>query len=81
MQLGFKKDGSADHVNATRALEIVKKQTELGDMLSRNLDLKLSFDRTSVLLTLWLPKSRAVGGSELVIPYHPMVPDITHDHS
>lgn len=81
MQLGFKKGGSADHVDATRTLETAREQTELSDMLSSNLDLTLSFDRTSVLLTLWLPKSRAAGGSELTIPYHPMVPDITHEHS
>jgi hypothetical protein len=79
LQLGFKRHGAAEPAAALRDLQAASMST-LGDWLSQQLPAKPLFDRTSVLLTLWLPKSRAAGGSELAIPYYPVVPDITHDY-
>ncbi|KAK9788650.1 putative Acyltransferase 3 domain-containing protein [Seiridium cardinale] len=80
IQLGFKKDGASEPEYARQYLANIKKLPPIEQHLPKTLGLSKIFDRTSILLTLWLPKSRVAGGSELAIPYHPMVPDITHDH-
>ena len=80
LQLGFRKDGSCDPESARRSLARIAKLPPIEQHLPEALGLKPLFDRTSILLTLWLPRSRAIGGSELTIPFYPMVPDITHHH-
>lgn len=81
LQMGFKKVGGTEAADATRTLEIVERKTRFSALLSERFPSShATFDRTSVLLTLWLPKSREVGGSELAIPYYPLVPDITHEY-
>lgn len=82
IQQGFKKDGEA-HKSAQKSVTMVERRQSLIDQeqdMSKQLGFELLFDRTSILLTLWLPRSRKAGGSELAIPYYPMVPDITHKH-
>ncbi|KAI6779272.1 uncharacterized protein J7T54_001002 [Emericellopsis cladophorae] len=79
LQLAFRKQGVAEPSAAARDLRDAG-WTALGDVLSQQLHLKPLFDRTGVLLTLWLPRSRAAGGSELAIPYYPVVPDISHNY-
>ncbi|KAL2213887.1 hypothetical protein CC79DRAFT_1391782 [Sarocladium strictum] len=81
LQTGFKKVGGTDEAGARRTLQTARAFNVLETMLSSALSLEPSFDRTSLLLTLWLPKSRAAGGAELTIPYYPLVPDISHEHT
>jgi hypothetical protein len=81
LETGFRKIGETDAAGAAQTLNSAKNLTALGDVLTGGLDVEPIFDRTSVLLTLWLPKSRAEGGAELTIPYYPLVPDITHEHN
>jgi hypothetical protein len=80
IQLGFKKDGQNDAESARRSLTMVEKLPPIDQNLPTALCLEPLSDRSSILLTLWLPKSRAAGGSELAIPYYPMVPEITHGY-
>jgi len=79
LQMAFRKQGVAEPAAAARDLRDAG-WTTLGDALSQQLHLKPLFDRTGVLLTLWLPRSRAAGGSELAIPYYPVVPDISYEY-
>jgi len=79
-QMAFKKAGGSDEPSARQALASAAGKSSLGSLLPDGLRAKPLFDRTSLLLTIWLPRSRAAGGRELLIPNHPVVPDITHKH-
>lgn len=79
LQLTFKKLGGHEPADATHTLHSVGQETRVAALIASNLVLEPTFDRTSMLLTLWLPQSRELGGSELAIPYYPLVPAITHD--
>ena len=79
LQLTFKKLGGYEPADATHTLHSVGLETGVAALISSNLLLEPTLDRTSMLLTLWLPQSRALGGSELAIPYYPLVPVITHN--
>lgn len=81
LQTGFKKSEGPDVAGAKHTLEKARELEGLEDFLSSLLGVAPEFDRTSLILTLWLPKSRSAGGAELTVPYYPMVPDITHDHT
>lgn len=83
IQQAFRKSGECDQKSAQKSLAMAERRVSLMEQqpeLSKKLGLELLFDRTSILLTLWLPRSRKAGCAELAIPYYPMVPDITHDH-
>lgn len=80
IQLAFKKEERTDDASARRSLAAAAGNLGLERLLPDDLPMKPVFDRTSLLLTLWLPRSRAAGGSELLIPNYPVVPDITHDY-
>ncbi|KAK2616619.1 hypothetical protein QQS21_000442 [Conoideocrella luteorostrata] len=81
IQLAFQKLGGAgDHESARQSLVAATKPLSLGQFLPETFDLKPLFDRVSLFLTLWLPKSTAAGGAERTIPLYPMVPNIScHD--
>lgn len=82
LQLAFEKEiGVVDESTAHRGLLLAGAQRSLEYLLPEGLELECFYDRSSLLLTLWLPMSRSAGGTELHIPYLPtVVPDITHEY-
>lgn len=72
--------GTVDGDLAQEALEEAIK-APLETLMPRDLSLKKFFDRSSFLLTMWLPISREAGGTELHIPLRSVaVPDISLDY-
>ena len=78
IQVAFKRTASADDVPSTlKSLTSIIQLSSLEASLPKSLDVQLLFDRTSLFLTCWLPKSREAGGSELSIPNYPVVPALS----
>ncbi|KAH7361653.1 hypothetical protein B0T11DRAFT_279304 [Plectosphaerella cucumerina] len=59
------------------AVESLKAQSSLGELLPSSLNAKPIFDRTSPNLAIWLPVSRAAGGVEQTTPLTPVLPAVT----
>ncbi|OAQ69816.1 hypothetical protein VFPPC_13261 [Pochonia chlamydosporia 170] len=78
IQLAFKKAEGNDEAAARRTLAVAASKPSLEHLMPEGFCEKSLFDRTSLFLTLWLPKSRAAGGCERLIPNHPVVPNISH---
>ncbi|KAK5163328.1 uncharacterized protein LTR77_010701 [Saxophila tyrrhenica] len=82
IQLAFPKvTGKVDQESARRSLAAAEQHPSLEQFLPKALRYERIFRRTSLLLTLWLPRSRAAGGKELTIPLYPVVPGISHGHT
>ena len=81
--MGFgKARREANEEAAKKSLKVVREKESLDDLLVRGgLEVTKVVDRSSLLLTLWLPRSRQAGETELAIPWYPFVPDITHEYS
>lgn len=81
-QLAFKDidAGTYDEASVRQALIIAREKPSLESLLPRDIALGPLFERTTPVLTIWLPKSRARGGAELSIPLYPFVPDIKQEH-
>lgn len=81
LNVAFKNEnGAAGEDFGQKALrDGVKKPLET--LLPPELGLEEFYDRTSLLLTLWLPRSREAGGTELHIPLlSTIVPDISLEY-
>lgn len=83
VELGFGKVSKVvNEDTAKQSLEAAREKESLHGWLAKSgLEVNKVVDKSSLLLTLWLPKSRQAGGTELAIPWYPFVPDITHEHS
>lgn len=80
LQLAFKKaDKGDDTASVKESLDTVARKSTLEQLLPASLAVRPVFDRSSVFLTLWLPRSRAAGGTSRTIPYYPAVPAITDE--
>ncbi|PSN65154.1 hypothetical protein BS50DRAFT_527337, partial [Corynespora cassiicola Philippines] len=58
-------------------LEGLKSQPSLEYLLPESLGLKLIFDRSSLNLSMWLPKSRLAGGVHQATNLAPVLPSVT----
>lgn len=79
VEMAYPRVGGSDPEGALESLKAARTSTEVEDMISAKVGTRPVFDRTSVLLTLWLPKSEAAGDADRTLPYHPMVPDVSAD--
>jgi NADPH:quinone reductase-like Zn-dependent oxidoreductase len=66
--------GSDDADTASRSLAALEHSKSLARFLPRELVSDKVFDRTSLNLTLWLPRSRAAGGAPSAFPTYPLHP-------
>ncbi|KAL1610728.1 hypothetical protein SLS60_002398 [Paraconiothyrium brasiliense] len=82
LQVVFAKEaGKVDDSVAQNVLMLAGAQRPLEHLLPDGLSLECFYDRASLLLILWLPRSRMAGGTELYIPLLPtVVPDITYEY-
>lgn len=80
LQLSFLKgDGGDDLDSVKQSVDSVAGKPSLGHALPESLALDSVFDRCSAFLTLWLPGSRAAGGSSRAMPWYPALPSITNE--
>jgi hypothetical protein len=77
VQLAFKKVDGSDEFAAKHSLAAVAAKPSMRHEFPAELEVKPRFDRSSILLTLWLPHSRNNGGIARTIPFYPFVPAIT----
>ena len=66
--------GSDDADIASRSLSALEHSKSLARFLPRELAPDKDFDRSSLNLTLWLPRSRAAGGAASAFPTFPVHP-------
>jgi hypothetical protein len=62
---------------AQSSLTQLQRLDTLGNLLSAKLAVQSVFDRTSLILSLWLPKSRRAGGAPQSTPNFPVFPAVT----
>ena len=77
IQLSFAQDNEVTHAGADTLFNNVTCKPFLAPFLPGGLHLEALQDRTSFFLTLWLPRSRATGGTELTLSNYAVVPAIT----
>lgn len=83
VELGFGKvSKEVNEETAKESLKVVRAKEGFDGWFPKGgLEVNKVVDKSSLLLTLWLPRSRQAGGTELAIPWYPFVPDITHEHT
>jgi hypothetical protein len=59
---------------ASRSIAALERKPSLGRLLPTDLDVTQVFDRTSLILAMWLPKSRQAGGAPSAFPLAPVHP-------
>jgi hypothetical protein len=73
-------DGGDSAEDGTRAIVELEQQLSLGVNLPSKLNPVVVYDRTSLLLTIWMPISRLAGGVHRTTPNVPLFPAITMQH-
>lgn len=79
IQLAFQKEGGNDETSARRSVAAVTAKAGLESLLPKGMVTKPAADRTSLFLSIWLPRSRSAGGCARLIPNYPVVPAITQE--
>lgn len=70
VELGFGKARREANEAAKKSLKVVREKESFDDLLVRGgLEVTKVVDRSSLLLTLWPPRSRQAGETELAIPW------------
>jgi hypothetical protein len=73
----MKKPEALDSVSLYEAIESLKAQPSLGSLLPESLSPRPVFDRSSLNLSMWLPKSRLAGGVHQATNLAPVLPSAT----
>ncbi|KAH7362461.1 hypothetical protein B0T11DRAFT_280839 [Plectosphaerella cucumerina] len=78
VQLAFpKRDGGADpRAVGNESLAYAESQVDLGTFFPASIQAKKQVDRTSLFITLWLPRSRLAGGVAYSHPMYPTYPAV-----
>lgn len=79
VQQAFKKVDGNDEFAAKHSLAAVAAKPSMKHEFPAELEVKPVMDRSSIILTSWLPHSRNSGGVARIIPFYPFVPAITNE--
>jgi len=74
LTVAAKADGIDPADAASRSITALEQTESMGQFLPAELGVKKVFDRTSLILTMWLPQSRAAGGAPSAFPAAPVHP-------
>ncbi|KAM5354896.1 hypothetical protein ACJ41O_001542 [Fusarium nematophilum] len=78
LQLSFPKSERDDYDSGREALASVTKQSSLGELLPDVLKARLDYDRTSMVLALWLPLTKVSEGVHVECPNFPGLAEAHH---
>lgn len=74
LTVAAKADGRDPADAASRSVTALEQAESLGRFLPAEQGLEKVFDRTSLILTMWLPESRLAGGAPSAYPAAPVHP-------